>query len=90
MGCVRKYFFPAAKGLTPGQKFDFNLPTAKVHVEVRSLTKIKMGSREKEAFFLVGTGGKRFNLWLDKESLVPLRLEFLFPVGSVMIVRNDL
>jgi hypothetical protein len=84
------YFFPAAKGLTPGQKFDFNLPTAKVHVEVRSLTKIKMGSREKEAFFLVGTGGKRFNLWLDKESLVPLRLEFLFPVGSVMIVRNDL
>jgi hypothetical protein len=84
------YFFPAAKGLTPGQKFDFNLPTAKVHVEVKSLTKIKIGAQEREAFFLVGTGGKRFNVWLDKEKLVPLRLEFLFPVGSVAIVRSDL
>ena len=84
------YFFPAAEHLIPGQKFDFNLPTAKVHVEVKSLTKIKIGNQEREAFFLVGTGGKRFNVWLDKEMLVPLRLEFLFPVGRVEIVRSDL
>jgi len=84
------YFFPAAEHLAPGQKFDFNLPTAKVHVEVKSLTKIKIGNQEREAFFLVGTGGKRFNVWLDKEMLVPLRLEFLFPIGRIEIVRSDL
>jgi len=84
------YFFPAAQGLIPGQKFDFKLPTSKVHVEVKSLTKIKVGSAEREAFLLVGTGGKRFNLWLDKAELTPLRLEFLFPIGSVAIVRSGL
>jgi hypothetical protein len=82
------YFFPANEELTIGKVMNFNLPTCAVSVKVHSLRQVDIAGKKYEAYLLVGTGGKRFNLWIDKETKYPLRIEFLFPLGKVSIVEK--
>lgn len=80
------YFFPKNIELTPGKMFIFNLPTQKVKIKIVSERKLKINGKEKESYFLLGSGAKRFNLWLDKETRLPLRLEFITALGKVVIL----
>jgi hypothetical protein len=82
------YFFPSIDGLKVGEKLNFNLPTCKVEVRLHSMRKIIVGGKKREAYFLVGTGGKRFNIWIDKEKKYPIRIEFIFLAGKVSIVES--
>ncbi|MCP4652889.1 MAG: DUF3108 domain-containing protein [Candidatus Omnitrophica bacterium] len=82
------YFFPSDVDLDKKNKAVYNLPTRKVTITTRGTRKLRLGKEKVEAYFLVGKGAKRFNLWLDKKRKTPLRLEFLFPVGKVTIVKD--
>ncbi|MDD5194380.1 MAG: hypothetical protein PHQ96_01730 [Candidatus Omnitrophica bacterium] len=77
------YFFPQDIELKKGQTLVFNLPTSKVTVKFYSYRLTPKS--KKEAFFLVGKGAHRFNLWLDKETKAPLRLEFITAAGKIAI-----
>lgn len=81
------YFFPEGVELKQGEKHIFNLPTQEIKITVYSPRNIGINGK-KEAYFLKGSGAKNFNLWLDKETRLPLRLEFLFPLSKVSIVRS--
>ncbi len=54
------------------------------YIEERSLN---TEDGEKETYFLLGRGAKRFSLWLGKETRLPLRIEFILPIGKVSIVK---
>ncbi|MFA6281947.1 MAG: hypothetical protein WCY05_05570 [Candidatus Omnitrophota bacterium] len=82
------YFFPQDIALVKGKKLYFNLPTQKVTVKLVSEGTIKIGKEKKEIYLLSGSGGKRFNLWLDKKDRSPLKIEFLSMAGKVTIVKN--
>jgi hypothetical protein len=82
------YFFPQETKLTVGSSLVFNLPTNKVKIKVDSLKTVPSRTTKKEAYFLLGKGAKKFNLWLDKEERLPLRLEFVLPVGKIAIVKK--
>jgi len=43
----------------------------------------------RNTYFLVGRGAKRFSLWLDKEKKMPLRLEFISLAGKITVVRKE-
>ena len=75
--------------LKKGKWVTFHLPTQTVKIQLHSYREITLpdGSRH-EAMFLVGKGDKRFNIWLDKESRVPLKLQFIMLLGKVSIVKQ--
>ena len=82
------YFFPQDIKLNIGEWLKFNLPTRKVKMKVVSLREIVIRGETKKAVFLLGRGGKRFNLWLDEKTRSLLRLEFILPIGKVTILKE--
>ena len=79
------YFFPDNIDLQKGEWMTFNLPTQKIKIKfIRERVLAKNGQKY-DTYFLLGRGGKRFSLWLDKESRLPLRIDFIFPLGKVII-----
>lgn len=82
------YFFPEDIELKQGEFLTFNLPTQKVKIKILPPRPVRGDKEKKEAFFLKGRGAKRFNLWLDKEERLPLRLEFIVPLGKVTILQD--
>lgn len=82
------YFFPQDIELKKGEWMTFNLPTQKVKIQFKGPRKLRLNGEEKETLFLIGRGAKRFNLWLDSKSRIPLRLEFIFLLGKVSIVKQ--
>jgi len=83
------YFFPDNVPFVEGKWLDYNLPTQKIRIKMVRERVLRTGAKEKETYFLLGRGAKRFSLWLDKNNRLPLRLEFVFPVGKVTITRSD-
>jgi hypothetical protein len=82
------YFFPQDIELTIGKLLTFNLPTQRVKIKVSSYKSLSLQGEKKEAIFLVGKGAQRFNLWLDRENRMPLRLDFILPLGKIVISRD--
>ena len=84
------YFFPKNLKLENGKQFDFNLPTQKVNVKVICEKTFSLNkSKKRRVYYMVGSGAKKFNLWLDKLERIPLRLEFIVPVGKIILVKKD-
>lgn len=83
------YFFPKDIGLEKSRWMNFNLPNQKIRIKMVRQRILSTAAGKKETYFLVGRGAKRFNLWLDKESRLPLRLEFIFLVGKISIVKQN-
>ncbi|MCF7916847.1 MAG: hypothetical protein K9L61_03630 [Candidatus Omnitrophica bacterium] len=85
------YFFPKGIDLTAkkGKWMTFNLPNQKVQIKFYGKRKVKVAGAMREAYFLVGKGAKRFNLWLSLERKIPLRLDFLSWLGKVIIRREE-
>jgi len=82
------YFFPAGQDLSPGKVFSYNLPTQKSQVTVHPDRQIKIGKDKVTAYFVTGRGARKFNLWLDKRNLTPLRVEFYVLAGKISILRD--
>ncbi|MFH1519893.1 MAG: hypothetical protein ABIE75_04925 [Candidatus Omnitrophota bacterium] len=82
------YFFPQDLALTPGKWMSFNLPTQKIKIKMVRERVLKADGKNRDTYFLVGKGARRFNLWLDKAKKIPLRLEFISLAGKVTILRS--
>lgn len=82
------YFFPRDVALEAGKWMTFNLPTQKIKIKMVKERVLKVNNVNQDTYFLIGRGAKRFNLWLDKEEKMPLRLEFISLVGKVTVVRR--
>ncbi|MCF7887279.1 MAG: DUF3108 domain-containing protein [Candidatus Omnitrophica bacterium] len=85
------YFFPKGINLEEkqGKWMSFNLPNQKVQIKFHSQRKVKVAGKVKEAYFLIGKGARRFNLWLSLDNRVPLRLDFISLLGKVIIRREE-
>ncbi|MCF7895250.1 MAG: hypothetical protein K9L69_03865 [Candidatus Omnitrophica bacterium] len=85
------YFFPKGINLEEkqGEWMSFNLPNQKVQIKFHSQRKVKIAGKVKKAYFLVGKGAKRFNLWLSLDKRIPLRLDFISLLGKVIIRREE-
>lgn len=83
------YFFPEDIELKKGEWMNFNLPTQKIRMRFVKERLLKFGQNKEETYFLQGNGSKKFNLWLDKEKRLPLRLEFITMVGKITILRQN-
>ncbi len=83
------YFFPADTLLKEGEVLTYNLPTREVKIKVKGETTLIVNGHPRKAVFLEGTGARRFNLWLDREKHIPLRLEFLFPAAKITIEKSE-
>lgn len=85
------YFFPKGINLEEkqGKWMSFNLPNQKVQIKFHSQRKVKVAGKVREAYFLVGKGARRFNLWLSLDNRVPLRLDFISLLGKVIIRREE-
>ena len=81
------YFFPQNVKLEKNQWMNFNLPTQTIKIKFIKERMLRVGGVEQNTYFLLGRGGKRFSLWLDKTTRLPLRLEFVSILGKVSIVR---
>lgn len=82
------YFFPKNIDLVKNKPLYFNLPTQKVTIKMLYEKNIAFGKGKKDIYFLSGRGDKRFNLWLDKKERVPIKMEFIVPLGKITIVRK--
>ena len=82
------YFFPQDVELEAGKWMIFNLPTQKVKIKMVRERALKINGKEFNTYFMVGRGARRFNLWLDKEDKMPLRLEFITLAGKITILRR--
>jgi hypothetical protein len=82
-------FFPKDLDLKAGNSFNFNLPTYKVTIKMLSEREFSTKNGKRLAYYLVGEGKKKFNLWLDKKDRLPIELEFILPVGKITIVRES-
>ncbi len=80
------YFFPQDFKLEKDKWITFNLPTQKIKIKFVKERPLKTGGGEISTYFLLGRGDKWFNLWLDKFTRLPLRLEFISVLGKVTIV----
>jgi len=83
------YFFPENIKFEEDKWLVFNLPTQKVKIKMVSERQLAVGKEQRDTYFLIGRGAKRFSLWLDKENRLPLRLEFILPLGKVIIRRVE-
>lgn len=83
------YFFPDNVPFEDGTWLNYNLPTQKIRVKMVRERLLSASGKEEDTYFLLGRGAKRFSLWLDKKNRLPLRLEFVFPVGKVIITPRD-
>jgi hypothetical protein len=82
------YFFPKDIELKIGKILKFNLPTQKLKIRVISLRKINTREGKKTVYFLLGRGARKFRLYLDKRTRLPLRLEFPLTIGKIEILKN--
>lgn len=82
------YFFPDNTEFKDGYKEVFNLPTQKLTIRYLGLKDIKTDTGTRLCYFLKGSGARNFNLWLDKETRLPQRLEFFVALGKVSIVKQ--
>ncbi len=82
------YFFPDNIPFENGKWLYYNLPTQKIRIKMVRERFLKTKDGKEKTYFLLGRGGKRFSLWLDKENRLPLRLEFIFPMGKIVITRS--
>jgi len=83
------YFFPEDLELKEGEWMTFNLPTQKVRIKMVEEKLLKVGKKSLSTYFLVGRGAKRFSLWLDKRNRLPLRIDFIVPLGKIIIRRKE-
>lgn len=83
------YFFPKNIELIKDKPLYFNLPTQKVSIKMLYENNIAFGKGKKDIYFLAGKGDKRFNLWLDKKERIPVKMEFIVPLGKITIVRKS-
>ena len=83
------YFFPLGIELDSSKWMNFNLPNQKVRIKLVDQRDLDTDKGMVSTYFLVGRGAKRFSLWLDEESRLPLRLEFILPLGKIIILRTD-
>lgn len=83
------YFFPENIELKPGKELFFNLPTQKLNLKILGERMLSTDKGIRETYFLSGRGKRVFNLWLDKEERLPLRLEFILTLGKIVILRKD-
>ncbi len=83
------YFFPKDVELEKKKWMIFNLPTRKLKIKFIKERKLSLGKKKVDTYFLIGRGAKRVSLWMDKVQRLPLRLEFIFPVGKIIITRQD-
>lgn len=81
------YFFPANIELENDKWMEFTLPNQKIRIKYIEERTLKTEDAEEETYFLLGRGAKRFSLWLDKKTRLPLRIEFILPIGKVSIVK---
>lgn len=84
------YFFPQDIELIEGKWMHFNLPNQKIRIKMVKEKTLKINGSQQEAYFLIGRGAKRFNLWLDKEKRLPLRLDFISLAGKITILRHEI
>jgi hypothetical protein len=82
------YFFPKSLELDPAKWMHFNLPTQTIRIKFIRERKLKINRKVEDTYFLLGRGSKRISLWMDKENRLPLRIEFIFPIGKVVITRK--
>jgi len=83
------YFFPKDIALVKDRPLYFNLPTQKITIKMLYESAIAFGKDKKDIYFLAGRGGKKFNLWLDKKERIPVKMEFMVPLGKITIVRKS-
>jgi len=83
------YFFPEDVELKAEEWMTFNLPTQKVRIKMVKERSLEVGGESRDTYFLVGRGAKRFSLWLDKEDRLPLRIDFIVPLGKIIIRRHE-
>ncbi|MCF7907869.1 MAG: DUF3108 domain-containing protein [Candidatus Omnitrophica bacterium] len=83
------YFFPQNVKLEKDRWMNFNLPTQKIKIKFIKERPLKTDTGEVDTYFLIGRGAKRFSLWMDKVTRMPLRLEFVSLLGKVSIVRAE-
>lgn len=83
------YFFPKDITLVKGRPLYFNLPTQKVTIKMLSENNIAFGKSKKDVYLLAGRGDKKFNLWLDKKERIPVKMEFIVPLGKITIIRKS-
>lgn len=84
------YFFPQSIALKERETLSFNLPTQAVHLRVRGIKRINVKAHKNmQAYLLSGSGARKFNLWLDVNDKLPLRMDFFVSLGKVVIERQD-
>ncbi|MFA5008880.1 MAG: hypothetical protein WC546_06655 [Candidatus Omnitrophota bacterium] len=83
------YFFPKDIALVKDKPLYFNLPTQKITIKMLYENNVAFGKDKKDIYFLSGRGDRRFNLWLDKKERIPLKMEFIVPLGKITIVRKS-
>lgn len=83
------YFFPKDIALIKDRPLYFNLPTQKVTIRMLYENDIAFGKGKKDIYFLAGKGDKKFNLWLDKKERIPVKMEFIVPLGKITIIRKS-
>ena len=83
------YFFPEDVPLVKGKWMNFNLPAQKVRIKMIGEKVLKINGGKENTYLLIGRGAKRFTLWLDKKTRLPLRLDFITWAGKVTIVRKN-
>jgi hypothetical protein len=83
------YFFPKDIALIKDRPLYFNLPTQKITIKMLYENAITFGKGKKDIYFLAGKGDKKFNLWLDKKERIPVKMEFIVPLGKITIVRKS-
>ncbi len=83
------YFFPKSIAMEKGKWMDFNLPTQEIRIKIVRERSLRLHGDIYDTYFLIGRGARRFNLWLDKESRLPLRLEFVSLLGKIIIRRAE-
>lgn len=81
------YFFPKDIELKKDTELTFNLPTQKLKIRMDSFKELSTNGEKRKTYFLKGSGAKRFNLWLDEQERIPLKLEFLSVWGKLIITK---
>lgn len=83
------YFFPKDIQLQKEQWLDFNLPTQKLKIKMIGERALRVNGGKEDAYFLLGRGARRFNLWLERKTRLPLRVDFITLAGKITIVREN-
>ncbi len=83
------YFFPKNIQFQKGKWIDFNLPTQKLKIKMIGERTLRINGGKEDAYLLLGRGARRFNLWLDKKTRLPLRVDFITLAGKITIIQQE-